>query len=319
MDTQNVLIPGGGGAAGIGAIKSLRMSNFKGNIISTDSNKLSAGLYLADKGYTVPPAINPCFFKEVMKIIEDEEIQVIFPTSGFDVIPYSKNKKKLLNTGVIPVVSDYEVLDTCLNKYKFYCKLKDHFNLPYTTTSLNIIPKFPCVIKPIYGKGSQNIFICNNEGELHDIFSKYPHMLVQECLPGKEYTIDVLSDLNGNPILAVPRERVEIKAGISSKGRIVVDKNMQNECMHVAEFLGIKGPSCMQMKCDCDGVPRIMEVNPRMGGATIMATYAGVNFPELILKIVNEELITVPPIKNISMIRYYNEIILDENERMVKK
>ena len=38
-----------------------------------------------------------------------------------------------------------------------------------------------------------------------------------------------------------------------------------------------------------EGVPKLTEVNPRMGGGTIMATYAGVNFPELIIKIVNDE------------------------------
>ena len=47
MDTFNVLIPGAGGPAGINTIKSLRLSLFKGNIVSTDSNSLSAGFFLA--------------------------------------------------------------------------------------------------------------------------------------------------------------------------------------------------------------------------------------------------------------------------------
>ena len=48
MDTFNVLIPGAGGPAGINTIKSLRLSLFKGNIVSTDSNSLSAGFFLSD-------------------------------------------------------------------------------------------------------------------------------------------------------------------------------------------------------------------------------------------------------------------------------
>ena len=317
MYKRDVLIPGAGGAAGIGAIKSLRMCKFKGKIVSTDADALSAGLYLADKGYVVPPANDPSFFQKAIQIIEKEQINIILPTSGFDIVPYSKNKKVLENKGIIPVISDYEVVETCLNKEKFYYKLKDKFNLPYTTINHSKI-LFPCIVKPIFGKGSKNVFICNDENELSIILSKYDDMLIQEYLPGKEYTIDVLSDLDGTALIAIPRERIEVKAGISFKGKIILDKAIQEECLRIAEYLRIKGPSCMQMKCDREGVPKLTEVNPRMGGGTIMATYAGVNFPELIIKIVNDEKVEIPMIKEITMVRYYEEVIWDERGKVVR-
>jgi carbamoyl-phosphate synthase large subunit len=318
LDKQNVLIPGAGGAAGIGAIKSLRMCKFQGKIVSTDANILSAGLYLADKGYVVPPANDPSFFQKATKIIEKEEINIILPTSGFDIVPYSKNKEFLESKGVVVVMSDYEVIETCLNKEKFYYKLKDKFDLPYTTTNPSKIDAFPCIAKPIFGKGSKNVFICHDENELSRILSKYDDMIIQEYLPGKEYTIDVLSDLNGNALIAIQRERIEVKAGISFKGKIILDKQIQNGCLSIAEYFGIKGPSCMQMKCGKEGVPKIMEVNPRMGGGTIMATYAGVNFPECIIKMVNDGKVEIPEIKEITMVRYYEEVILDEKGKVVR-
>ena len=318
LDKQNILIPGAGGAAGIGAIKSLRMCKFKGKIVSTDADILSAGLYLADKGYVVSPANDPSFFREAMKIIEKEQVKIILPTSGFDIVPYSKNKKVLENDGVISIISDYEVIETCFNKEKFYYKLKDKFDLPYTTTNPSKIDTFPCIVKPIFGKGSKNVFICHDENDLGMILSRYNDMLIQKYLPGKEYTIDVLSDLDENALLAIPRERVEVKAGISFKGKIILDKAIQEDCLCIAGYLGIKGPSCMQMKCDSEGVPKIIEVNPRMGGGTIMTTYAGVNFPELIVKIVNDEKIEIPEIKEITMLRYYEEVILDEKGKVMR-
>lgn len=143
-------------------------------------------------------------------------------------------------------------------------------------------------------------------------------MLIQEYLPSKEYTIDVLSDLDGNALIAIPRERVEVKAGISFKGKIILDRAIQEECLRIAEYLRIKGPSCMQMKCDKKGEPKLTEVNPRMGGGTIMATYAGLNFPELIIKIANGEKIEIPEIKEITMVRYYEEVILDEKGKVMR-
>jgi len=142
-------------------------------------------------------------------------------------------------------------------------------------------------------------------------------MIIQEYLPGKEYTIDVLSDLEGNPLVAVPRERIEVKAGISVKGRIVIDKTIQAECLRMAGHLRIKGPSCIQMKRDGEEVPKIVEVNPRMGGSTILTTYAGVNFPELIIKMANTEKIEIPKLHEITMVRYYEEVILNEKGRVI--
>ena len=318
MDKQNVLIPGAGGATGIGAIKSLRLCKFQGKIVATDSDELSAGLYLADKGYVVPPADDPSFIREAMKIVEEEQIDIILPTSGFDIIPYSKNKEMLARKNVVVAMSDYEVIETCLNKLNFYHKLKSKFNLPYTTDDPARINAFPCIAKPILGKGSKNVFTCHDKKELEEVLSKHNNLLIQEYLPGKEYTIDVLSDLEGNPLVAVPRERIEVKAGISVKGRIVMDKTIQAECLRMAGHLRIKGPACMQMKCDTQGVPKITEVNPRLGGGTIMTAYAGVNFPELIIKIVNAEKIEIPKLQEITMVRYYEEVILSEKGEVIK-
>ena len=47
--------------------------------------------------------------------------------------------------------------------------------------------------------------------------------LMSEYLPGQEYTIDVLCDMDSNPLVVIPRERLETKAGISSKGKIIKD------------------------------------------------------------------------------------------------
>ncbi len=318
LDKQNVLIPGAGGVAGTGAIKSLRLCQFPGKIIATDSDKLSAGLYLADKGYVVPTADSPSFLQEAMNIIEKEQIDIILPTSGFDITPYSKNKSGLENKGIAVAMSDYPVIESCLDKMKFYHKLKSKFNLPYTTTNPSEIRAFPCIAKPILGKGSRDVFICHDEKELDETLSKHNKFIVQEYLPGKEYTIDVLSDLAGNPLAAIARERIEIRAGISYKAKIVLDKALQEECLRVAEFLGIKGPSCIQMKCDKEGMPKIIEVNPRLGGSTILTTYAGVNLPELIIKMANGERIEIPKIKKITMVRYYEEVILSEKGNVIK-
>ncbi|HQE50090.1 MAG TPA: ATP-grasp domain-containing protein [Fervidobacterium sp.] len=312
-DNPNVLIPGAGGAAGIGAIKSLRLAHYSGKVISTDINPLSAGLYLADRGYIVPAADDSRFMSSIVEIIHNDDIEVILPTSGFDIVPYSQNKEELRNLGVVPVISDYSAIESCTNKLKFYSLLKNHFELPYTSPEISEINDFPCIVKPIYGKGSRNVFLCSDLHELTQITSKYDGMLVQEYLPGKEYTVDVMSDLEGHALFAIPRERIEVKSGICSKGQVVKSKELIRTSMDLVNYLGLIGPSCVQMKLDSHGLPKILEVNPRMGGATIMATYAGANFPKIVVDLVKGEDVALPTIREITVVRYYDEVVLDDD------
>ena len=51
-------------------------------------------------------------------------------------------------------------------------------------------------------------------------------MIYQEYLPGDEYTIDVLSDMDSNPITSVPSVRMQTRGCFSTKGKIVLDKEL---------------------------------------------------------------------------------------------
>jgi carbamoyl-phosphate synthase large subunit len=66
-----VLIPGASAPAGINAIKSLRMANFKGKIIATDSSPLSAGFFMADSGVEIPEADDNSFIDRLFEIIKE--------------------------------------------------------------------------------------------------------------------------------------------------------------------------------------------------------------------------------------------------------
>ena len=120
MDTFNVLIPGAGGPAGINTIKSLRLSLFKGNIVSTDSNPLSAGFFLSDFYYVIPQYDDKFFIEKLIKIIKEQNIKVLMPSSGFDIYGYSINHDLIVESGAIPIVSRRKVLEICRDKFLSY-------------------------------------------------------------------------------------------------------------------------------------------------------------------------------------------------------
>lgn len=314
MIDKNILIPGGGGFAAVNAIKSLRSSSiFNGKLITTDANPLSAGFYLADSYYVLPIITDKDYWNRALEVIKKENIEIIIPTSGFDIIPYSERKEELKQLGVTCFFSDLHTIELCNNKLDFYhWTSTNNFPTPFFTDKTSEILDFPVFAKPIFGKGSRDTFLIKNQEELNYIEEKFDKMIFSEYLPGKEYTIDVLSNMNGNAIVAIPRERLETKEGISFKGAVVNNKEIIEQSMELVNKIGIKGPCCIQMKEDVDGNYKLIEINARMGGGTIMATLAGVNIPELILKIDSGIEINTNDLvfDEITVLRYYEEIIV---------
>jgi carbamoyl-phosphate synthase large subunit len=314
--TSTVLVPGAAAPAGINTIKSLRMAGFGGKILATDSSSLSAGFFMADANEVIPEADDQSFVDRLFRIVKMYQVEVLMPSSGFDIYPYSENRKQLAEIGAEAIVSDRDKLEICRDKMLTFQTLSNTFVLPFTTAEPDKIETFPVLAKPRFGKGSRGIVKIDDESDLRYILSKRDDLVFQEYLPGTEYTVDVLSDLNGKPLMAVPRIRMQTKAGISTKGRVLRDPSLEIDCMKIAEYIGIRGPCCMQMKESEEGRLKLIEVNPRMGGGTIFTTLAGANFPALLLEIIEGKQITIPTISEITVIRYFEEFVLRSEERI---
>ena len=316
--TSSVLVPGSAGPAGINTIKSLRMAGYDGKILATDSSSLSAGFFMADANEVIPEADDYTFMERLYAIVRRHKVGVLMPSSGFDIYPYSENQKELAEMGAVAIVSDRDKLEICRDKMLTFQTLSGKHTLPFTTADSSKIPSFPVLAKPRFGKGSRGIVKIDDESDLRYILSKRDDLVFQEYLPGTEYTIDVLSDMKRKPLMAVPRVRMQTKAGISTKGKVLTDLALEEECMEIAGEIGVRGPCCMQMKESSDGKLKLIEVNPRMGGGTIFTTLAGANFPGMLLDMIEGKQISIPPISEITIIRYFEEFVFKHGEKRIR-
>ena len=314
LESQVVLVPGAAAPAGINTIKSLKMSNFAGKIVATDSTSLSAGFFMPDVNENLPEADAQYYVKRLLEIVEKQHVQVLMPSSGYDKYPYSDNREALAKIGATAVVSDRDTLEICRDKLLTYKKMSGKYNLPFTTADPDKVKSFPVIAKPRFGKGSRNVIKVNNEADLRYIASNFGNTIFQEFLPGVEYTIDVLSDMNKKPIISVPRIRLQTKAGISTKGRIIRDADLETTCMNMAREIGIRGPSCIQMKESSEEQLKLIEINSRLGGGTIFSTLAGANIPSMILEMLSGTYIDPPRVSEITVVRYYEEIVIENGE-----
>ena len=303
---MNILVTSAGGPAAIGVIKSLRHfdTEQKHKIIATDITDLSVGLHLADDGYIVPKANKDYFTQAIAKIVKETEIDVILPTGNLEIDQFQE-----LSHMTNIFMSDSKTIKLCNDKWKFYEKVKNDFPIPETWQD-DDLKWMGCFARPRFELGgSRGTLHCKDIHQYMSTFNSKTEYVYSKYLPGQEYTIDILCDMK-NPLVAVVRKRLQTKAGISTQGEIIRDAHIENLCMDMCKFLKLKGPICIQMKDDEDGVPHFVEVNPRFGGGTYFATLAGVNFVEIIINVLGKKEIIIDEPKEIKVIRYMEELVL---------
>ncbi|MEX2460156.1 MAG: ATP-grasp domain-containing protein [Paenibacillaceae bacterium] len=149
----------------------------------------------------------------------------------------------------------------------------------------NVNACYPVLLKPTNGSSSVGVTKINNAEEL-EFFLKYvPNPIVQEYIVGREYTVDVLMDFQGKARAAVPRLRMETRAGEVSKGMTVKDRDIMTTAKKVAESLpGAIG--CITLQCFVTSADQIVfiEINLRFGGGVPLSFAAGANYPKTIIQ-----------------------------------
>ena len=90
--------------------------------------------------------------------------------------------------------------------------------------------------------------------------------IVQTRVAGREFTVDLLIDRDGALAGAVPRWRLETKAGISTKGRTFADDGVVEVAGRALAAVGLCGAANLQGFVTDAGDVWVIEVNPRFSG-----------------------------------------------------
>lgn len=275
-DKVGILINGADESGGIDGIRSVKSSDINCRVIGLSRNITATGFCFCDKGYTLNYIETDQQFEKVLEIIKKENVRVILPISASETKYYARRKNLLLGLGVVFVGSSASVVSLCDEKDQFFSKISTTFPTPHRIEISNGEPaQYPCFVKPVNGSGSKNAGLCRSKSDWEYCSVLTEKLLVQEYLPGIEYSVDVLSSLTGSPLIAIPRQRLEIQNGITVKGQVVADLKIQQLCLKLAKYLKLCGPSCMQLKLRADGTPVFIEVNPRLGGSSVISGVAG--------------------------------------------
>jgi carbamoyl-phosphate synthase large subunit len=162
---------------------------------------------------------------------------------------------------------------------------------------LPIAPEAEVIVKPTEGRGSKGILRLESAGSF----------VVQRLLKGPEYTIDVLTDLDGNFLFAVPRERL-VTNGVSVVGRIKMDDDLIELAQDVVKKFKFAGPINIQVISDReDNTDYIVEINPRLSGSCIFTVMAGFDILDATIRLHEGKPFIRPKVEEIVVRRTYIE------------
>jgi carbamoyl-phosphate synthase large subunit len=270
-----------------GFVQALKHLGVCGNIVTTDMNTLSPGLYFCTRHYLVPLTTDERYIPYIKTICFKERIHLLIPTIDDELPLFGAFADSFLEMGVRVAVSGSEIGAICNDKHR-----TAHFlagkGIPVPRTwlpheldfgSLN----YPLFLKPRQGRGSVGCHYIANERELRFFLDYVQDPVVQEFLHGREFTIDVLADFNGRIISVVPRERLVVRSGVTDRGQTWHNPALIDLGVRVAEALQIRGPANIQLKWHADR-STVFEVNPRFSGGIALTIAAGADFPAWLIE-----------------------------------
>ena len=268
-------------------VNALKRLGLKGNVITTDMNRYSPGLYFGTRHYIVPLTTDEQYIPIIKSICFKERIQLLIPTIDDELPLFGRHRNDFNAVGIRVAVSNERTGLVCNDKYASACLLREK-GIPFAESWLPEDLEFsglqyPLFIKPRQGRGSVGAYFIRDERELRFFMTYVQNPVVQEYLQGKEYTIDLLADFDGNIISVVPRERIVVRSGVTDRGRTLYHPAMIDAAVRTAEALDIRGPANIQVKLN-DELPTVFEVNPRFSGGIPLTIAAGADFPAWLIE-----------------------------------
>jgi len=299
------------------ALKSLMMSDGL-EIVVADSDPLAPGLHFGFKSFLLPSIEDERFFPCLEEMLVTENVDVFIPCLDTFLIPVARNRSRLERLGVKVMISPEESIELSRDKWKMYERLKGKVPMPYSWVDAGEIPdaEFPLFVKPRDGSGSINAYRVDSREELIFYMERLDNMIIQEYLPGREFTVDCITDLDGNLIASSPRERIKTKAGICTISRTVDYPELDEIAEMIAKEIDMSGPFFFQVKEDKEGKPKVTELNIRLAGTMALTTEAGVNIPLLAtMMLLGEDVKTdLKPKKGLYLARYWEEVYLTDEQ-----
>ncbi len=156
---------------------------------------------------------------------------------------------------------------------------------------------YPLVIKPRRSSGSRGIRVVHSEHELLEVYDsihhEFPWPILQEFVPaGIRYDVCLLYNRHSELRVSFVQKELRhfpVERGPSTAQESVIHPELTDAAIKLLAPLRWSGIAEVEFMVDPrDGIPKLMEINPRYWNSLYAATLAGVDFPWHALRLLEE-------------------------------
>lgn len=305
------------------------------------NSEFTYAMEIADESAISPLIYDHGYIDFILSYCEKHVISVVLSLFDVDLLVLSRNKVRFQKKNIKLIVSDESFISVCSDKYKTYNWLKA-IGIKTPNTYLDIYGclmdikrekcTYPVIVKPRWGMGSIGVYEASDQIELEvfydkvrkDIAKSYlkyeseadieQSVIIQEKLKGEEYGIDVFNNLKGEYLSCVPKRKLAMRSGETDAAVIIEDKKL----VELGRKISLHSKHVANLDVDCFIVNKeyyVLEMNARFGGQYPFSHLSGVNYPKVIIDIVNNCSVSddcLMPLCNVKGFKNIQPVILND-------
>lgn len=282
----NILVSGASGIVGYGILRALKKYNSSLNLIGTTIYPESPANIFSDIFIQAPLTSSENYIDWLNETIKKYNVDMIIPGIEADMIKWNDNRSILENGKNVLLLNNPELINLCVDKWKFYEKVKSF--APEYAIETSLEPEYerhadnyglPFLLKPRRGFASRGIQIIDNEADFRKIQSRIGHELMVQPIVGtsdEEYTTSAFFDADSKLCSFMTLRRKLAKEGYTEKAVVADPDGVIRMLETLADGLKPVGPTNFQFRME-DNAIKLLEVNPRISSSTSIRTGFGYN------------------------------------------
>lgn len=270
---MTILISAIAGDIGFGAGRILRRWGWVGELHGMDLHSSHPGLALFDKVTVAPPATDSKYLEWLAEYVTQNNVALFLPTSEAEIAFFGVNNISAINHTQV-LVNGPATVNLSLDKLECMSFLASKgLAVPDNGLVGETEPDvFPVIVKPRFGSGGRGVKLLNSRAEYQ-----------QQATAGEVWQ-DYLAPENEEYTCAIYRSKTcrtrslilrrELSHGMTSRGEVVVNEDITDYLLQIAESLDINGAVNVQLRLTQRG-PRLFEINPRLSSTLVFRDEMG--------------------------------------------
>lgn len=294
MDPKRVLVFPSGSEIGLELHRSLRFAkevDLWGGSSIPDHGRFAFHQHIDG----LPFVTHADFLKGINCAIREYRLDYIYPAHDSVIVALAEAASRG-DLACKLITSPFETCQIVRSKRRTMELFRDELVTPRLYRDVAEATEWPVFLKPDVGEGSKGTSVAHHETDVRLAIARDPSLLIQELLPGNEYTIDCFTDRYGRLQFAAGRKRTRVLNGISVNTVPYHDPEIGRIAEIINRRLTFRGMWFFQLKRNVRDQLALMEIAPRIAGGMGMYRNLGVNFA--LLSLYDAEGYDVQPLVN---------------------